>query len=61
MSESPPVRYCGRDFTADEMKWIRRMALRRESNWTRQAISVALCEHLQWRKPDGALKVVLPR
>ena len=32
------------------------MALRRESNWTRQAISVALCEHLQWRKPDGALK-----
>ena len=56
MSESPAVRYCGRDFTADEMKWIRRMVLRRDPNWTRRAMSVALCEHLQWRKPDGALK-----
>ena len=50
MSESPAVRYCGRDFTADEMKWIRRMVLRRDPNWTRRAMSVALCEHLQWRK-----------
>ena len=38
------------------MRWIARIAARREAGWTRQAISRAVCEHLDWRRPDGGLK-----
>ena len=53
---SDHVRYCGRDFSVEEMQWIRQIAARRKPGWTRQAISRAVCEHLNWRKPDGGLK-----
>ena len=56
MKKSAVHRYCGRDFSADEMRWIARIAARREAGWTRKAISRAVCEHLDWRKPDGGLK-----
>ena len=56
MTEQRVYRYCGRDFDAGEMKWIRRLSARREAGWTRQAISRAVCEQLDWRKPDGGLK-----
>ena len=49
-------RYCGRDFSAEEIEWIRTIAAKRKPNWHRRAISRAVCEHLNWRKPDGALK-----
>ena len=49
-------RCCGRDFSAGEIRWIRRIAARRGPDWTRQAVSRAVCGHLNWRKPDGGLK-----
>ena len=49
-------RYCGRDFSAEQIQWIRKISARREPKWNRRAISRAVCEHLDWRKPDGGLK-----
>ncbi len=48
-------RYCGRDFTADEMETIRAIVARDSGN-SRTAISRLVCEALQWYKPDGGLK-----
>ncbi len=56
MKKDAVHRYCGRDFSAEEMRWIAQVAARREAGWTRKAISRAVCEHLDWRKPDGGLK-----
>lgn len=54
-------RWCGRDFSAKEMRWIGKLAARREPGWNRSAISRAVCEQLNWRKPDGGLKDVSAR
>lgn len=48
-------RYCGRDFTADEIETIRAIVARNPGN-SRTKISRLVCEALQWRKPDGGLK-----
>jgi hypothetical protein len=50
---SGPLRYCGRDFTDDELEVVRQLAA---SLPTRQAISQALCDELSWYRPDGRRK-----
>ena len=55
MSDGPPFRYCGRDFDAAEIDWIRALIAQRPT-LRRAALSRALCERLGWRKPDGGLK-----
>ena len=56
MKQDCVYRYCGRDFSDTELKWIARNSARRQAGWTRQAISRAVCKQLDWRKPDGGLK-----
>ena len=47
-----PIRYCGRDFSADEMEKIRRLiASSPERN--RAQLSRQVCNELGWRRPDG--------
>jgi len=49
------MRYCGRPFRPEEIQWLRQF-IATSPGVTRQEISRRLCEHLKWRKPDGALK-----
>ena len=51
------LRYCGRDFTPDELETIRRIADDPHQP-TRTEIARAVCAALDWRKADGALKVM---
>ena len=51
----PVYRYCGRDFTAEEIDTIRAIVAQDPEN-SRTKISRLVCEALQWRKPDGGLK-----
>jgi Domain of unknown function (DUF4338) len=48
-----PVRYCGRTFTPDEVNLIRGLAATLP---TRAAIADAVCDALDWRRPDGRRK-----
>ncbi|MCP4457495.1 MAG: DUF4338 domain-containing protein [Cytophagales bacterium] len=48
------VRYCGRDFTMEEMEVICKIV--KTSGLGRTAISEKICEHFQWLKVDGKLK-----
>ena len=56
MSEGPPLRFCGRDFSPRELELIRDLARRRERLPTRAALARAVCRRLDWRKPDGDIK-----
>ncbi len=47
-------KYCGREFTRDELDRIR--ALAAQPGTTRRALSLRVCEELAWRKIDGGLK-----
>ncbi len=49
-----PIRYCGREFTDNELTKIRRIA--QETGKSRRAISLLVCEALNWKKLDGGLK-----
>ena len=49
------MRYCGREFTEEEIQWIRRL-IEASPGINRTQVSVRFCEHVGWRKPDGALK-----
>ena len=49
-----PCRYCGRDFSKDEIDMIRTLIAR--SGLHRRALSQEVCRLLDWRKPDGGLK-----
>ena len=51
------VRYCGRDFSLDELEEIRRI-IAAADHPHRAAIARRVCERLQWRKPDGGLKTM---
>lgn len=53
MSERETVRYCGRDFSDDDLTLIRRLATTLP---TRRAIADALCDELSWHRPDGRRK-----
>jgi hypothetical protein len=46
-------RYCGRQFTAEELATIRDII---EKEQSRAKISRLVCQALNWRKPDGGLK-----
>jgi hypothetical protein len=52
--EEGGMRYCGRDFSDQELALIRAFAA--EPGTTRRAISLKVCEALGWRKIDGGLK-----
>ena len=54
LSSAERMKYCGREFTGLELAQIRRIA--EVPSRTRCAISVRVCEALNWRKPDGGLK-----
>ncbi|MGD0855672.1 MAG: DUF4338 domain-containing protein [Dehalococcoidia bacterium] len=49
------VRYCGRDFTDAELELIEQLI---RDHPTREAIARAVCERLNWVKPDGQPKVM---
>lgn len=49
------MRYCGRDFTADEISSIREL-LADHPAATRALLSRLVCERLDWRRGDGRLK-----
>ena len=53
---SGPVRYCGRDFPEAALERIRALLAQRRPRLSRTALSRAVCEALDWRKPDGGLK-----
>ena len=48
-------RYCGRNFTLNEIKIIRKI-ISQDPTRTRSKISKLVCRTLQWFKPDGGLK-----
>ncbi len=53
----PTFRYCGRVFTNAEIEVIRAITDDPRHD-TREAIARAVCSALNWRQPDGTLKVL---
>lgn len=49
------IRYCGRDFSVQEMKQIRDLIAEDETR-SRAELSRLTCQALNWLKPDGGLK-----
>ena len=49
------VRYCGRDFSPEELDQIRRLIAEAPGR-SRAELSRLTCQLLDWRKPDGGLK-----
>lgn len=49
------MRYCGREFQADELDLIRKL-IARQPPLNRYRLSLEVCECLNWRRPDGRLK-----
>ena len=49
-------RYCGRDFSEDELDLIRNLTTQRNPPLKRTSLSRVLCERIDWRKPNGGLK-----
>lgn len=51
----PPHRYCGREFSAQEIEWISRL-IETNPRLDRAALSRRVCEELRWIRPDERLK-----
>ena len=49
-------RFCGREFTAAELSWIR--ALTADGELNRSQLARRVCEQLQWVNPAGQLKAM---
>jgi hypothetical protein len=49
------MRYCGRDFTEEEISWIQQLIVDRPEI-SRKDLSVLFCREYKWLKPDGGLK-----
>ncbi len=49
------MRYCGRNFTGEELEWIC-LLLAEQPQLNRAQLSRTLCRHLGWYKADGKLK-----
>ncbi len=49
------VRYCGRDFSEQEMEQIRAL-IAEDKTRSRAELSRLTCQALNWLKPDGGLK-----
>jgi hypothetical protein len=54
----PPARYCGREFTDEELATIATLAATLPN---RAAIAEAVCAQLGWRRVDGATKAMSAR
>lgn len=54
------VRYCGRDFSDEELTQIRRL-IAEHPTCHRAQLSRMTCQALQWYKPDGGLKAMSAR
>jgi hypothetical protein len=50
-------RYCGREFSDEEIEWIRDL-VDRERGISRSKLSERFCAEFGWRKPDGGLKAM---
>jgi len=48
-------RYCGRNFSAEEIAWIRRL-IAADPPLNRAQLSRRVCDELRWLRPDGARK-----
>lgn len=57
MNNTLAGRYCGRDFTPEELETIRRI-IADDPYRTRASISRLVCQTLGWYKPDGGLKAM---
>lgn len=55
MKKRSAIRYCGRDFTHDELEIIRGI-ITQDPERRRAEISRLVCQALGWYKPDGGLK-----
>jgi len=55
MNNTSGLRYCGRDFTQQELETIRRIIVE-DPQQSRAHISRLVCKALRWYKPDGGLK-----
>ena len=51
-----PRYYCAREFSEAELALIRELIANHDPPLNRAALSRVVCERLDWRKPDGALK-----
>jgi hypothetical protein len=49
------IRYCGREFTPDELVCIKSL-IKHNPQFTRRRLSREVCMMLEWLKPDGKLK-----
>lgn len=49
------MRYCGRIFSVEEIKWLKEF-IADHPGISRLRISRVFCERFHWRKPDGGLK-----
>ncbi|MGH2842013.1 MAG: Druantia anti-phage system protein DruA [Solirubrobacteraceae bacterium] len=54
-------RFCGRDFTEEELALLRAICEDRQAHPTRSAIARALCEAIDWRDHKGELKEMSAR
>ena len=50
------MRYCGRDFSEDDLAVLQGLLAHPAAYPTRSAIAHALCEALDWRRPNGQWK-----
>ena len=49
------MRYCGRDFSEEELTWLRGL-IAEQPELSRRELSLRFCQETQWLKPDGGLK-----
>lgn len=49
------MRYCGRDFTKEEIAWIRKI-IADQPELSRKDLSILYCRISNWLKPDGGTK-----
>jgi len=49
------IRYCGREFTIEELKQIRTL-IKDNPQYNRMRLSKEVCKMFRWLKPDGKLK-----
>lgn len=49
------MRYCGRDFSEEELTWLRGLIAERPE-LSRRELSLRFCQETHWLKPDGGLK-----
>jgi Domain of unknown function (DUF4338) len=49
------MKYCGRQFSEQEVAWLRDQ-ISQPRGINRRQLSMRFCEQFEWRKPDGGLK-----